>query len=121
MDFFLRNGEKTRAIEFIIRSDRVGTHHEGFEKGAYRSLRLSESYLVVDIKPWGSMPDILDVTEQKQLDVATACFLDAHIQKGHRRWNHTVFLVSNDLSRGILFTYEPSTNRAKVAQLSGRV
>ena len=120
VDFVLRNGE-TRAIEFLIKSDRVGLHHERFEKGAYRSLSLSWSYLVVDIKPWGNMPDILEVSEQHRLDIATACFLDPHVQKGARRFHHAVFLVSNGLSMGMLFIYDPETNRAKLTQVSGRV
>ena len=76
---------------------------------------------MVDIKPWGHTPDILDATEEKRLDAATACFHDQHVQKEDRRSHYAVFLVSNDLSKGILFTYEKSTNRAKVAMTSGRV
>jgi len=52
IDFVLRNGQ-TRAIEFLIKSDRVSEHHERFWAGAYTDLfHLSGSYLVVDIKPW---------------------------------------------------------------------
>ena len=120
MDFVLRNGE-TRAIEFLTKSDRVGEHHQRFETGVYQSLRLSGSYLVVDIKPWGRMPDILDVAEEERLNVASACFRDPHVQWGSRRLHHAVFLVSNDVSKGMLFTYNQTTDRAQVAQLSGHV
>lgn len=118
MDFVLRNGE-TRAIEFLIKSDGIGLHHERFETGAYQSLLLSRTYLVVDIKPWGSTPDMFNVPEQTQFAVATTCFLDPHVQKAQRYLRHAVFLVSDNLSSGILFTYEPNTKKAKVVQLSG--
>jgi hypothetical protein len=108
VDFVLRNGS-TRAIEFLIKSDRVALHHERFETGAYRSLRLSGSYLVVDIKPWAEAPDIHDVPDAHRLRVATECF-DAMVTS--RRKNHAVFLVSSKLSSGILYTYNLETSSA---------
>lgn len=120
VDFVLRNGG-TRAIEFLIKSDRVGLHHERFEKGAYSSLRLSGSYLVVDIKPWNNEPDIHEVSDRRRLEVVTQCFHDLALNKMSRRLRHAVFLVSNDLSRGILFTYNQSTSRAEVVQPTGRM
>ena len=107
VDFVLRNGS-TRAIEFLIKSSDVNGHHNRFEKGAYKSLRLSGSYLVVDIKPWGNQPDIHDVPDASRLGVATQCFeaLDSTRRKNH----HAVFLVSNDLSSGILYTYNLQTS-----------
>mmetsp|Transcript_7900 Transcript_7900/g.16505 ORF Transcript_7900/g.16505 Transcript_7900/m.16505 type:complete len:544 (-) Transcript_7900:194-1825(-) len=118
VDFVLRNGG-TRAIEFLIKSDRVGLHHERFETGAYKSLCLSGSYLVVDIKPWNNQPEIHEVSDSRRLEVATECFHDSALNKMSRRLRHAVFLVSNDLSRGVLFTYNPSTSRAEVVQPSG--
>jgi hypothetical protein len=96
-------------------------HHERFEKGAYNSLRLSGSYLVVDIKLWNDEPEIHEVSDRRRLEVATERFHDLALNKMSRRLRHAVFLVSNDLSRGILFTYNQSTSRAEVVQPSGRV
>ena len=119
VDFVLRNGG-TRAIEFLIKSDRVSIHHERFETGAYNNLRLKGTYLVVDIKPWGNDPDLHAVSDERRLEIATACFRDAALDKIPRRLRHAVFLVSNDLSRGILYTYNSSSCSAEAVQPSGR-
>lgn len=58
---------------------------------------------MVDIKPWDSMPDLDDVSDCDRRAAATACF--AALTTGTRRRNHAVFLISNDLSSGILYTY----------------
>ena len=109
VDFVLRNGS-TRAIEFLIKSSDVGGHHRRFENGSYSALSLTGSYLVVDIKPWGKMPDLDDVSDGDRLAAATACF--AALTTGNRRRNHAVFLISNDLSSGILYTYHAETESA---------
>jgi hypothetical protein len=101
VDFVLRNG-KTVAIEFLIRSSKVDEHHERFETGAYQKLGLDE-YFVVDILPWDQTPDLLDVSNERRLSLATECFnrLDES-----RRPVHAVFLVANNLNAGILYTYD---------------
>jgi len=102
VDFVLRNGS-TRAIEFLIRSSDVEGHHRRFESGSYINLRLGGSYLVVDIKPWGQSLDIHEVTDTDRLQVAAKCFEAISIE---RRSKHAVFLVSNDVSSGILYTWD---------------
>jgi hypothetical protein len=56
---FLRN-----VLEFLIKSSNVAGNHKRFENGSYRSLRLSGSYLVVDIVPWDSMPDFQGTSDK---------------------------------------------------------
>jgi len=118
VDFVLRNGS-TRAIEFLLKSDDVIGHHRRFEEGAYNSLYLSGSYLVVDIKPWDNMPDLLNVANSQILQVANQCF--ARLGTEHRRMHHAVFLVSNNLSSGILYTYDTTTRGAVEYGRSPRV
>jgi hypothetical protein len=64
----------TRAIEFLTKSDAVHGHHRGFEEGAYTSLGLTGSYLVVDVKPCGVMPELLN---SQLLQVVGHCFRTA--------------------------------------------
>jgi len=106
VDFVLRNGS-TRAIEFLIKSRDVDGHHERFENGSYNSLRLSGSYLVVDIKPWDNEPDLHNVSDTARLVVASRCFESLTVA---RRRRHALFLVSNDLSSGILYIYNENEN-----------
>ena len=105
VDFVLRNGS-TRAIEFLIKSNDVAGHHKRFEDRTYKSLRLSGSYLVVDIKPWDDEPDLHDVSDQSRLDVAAKCFEALPVA---RQIKHALFLVANDLSSGILYSYDIAT------------
>ena len=108
VDFVLRNGE-TRAIEFLIKSSDVPGHHKRFEEGAYSSLKLTGSYLVVDIKPWNKQLALYDAADNERLDVANNCFTAL---VSLRRARHAVFLVSDDLSSGILYGYDLQTNTA---------
>jgi hypothetical protein len=108
VDFVLRNGG-TRAIEFLIKSSDIDGHHKRFEEGAYSSLNLSASYLVVDIKPWNGGRALYDTSYDHRLLVANTFFQTLDHE---RRLNHAVFLVSDDLSSGILYGYDPETNRA---------
>ena len=99
--FVLRNGS-TRAIEFLIKSDRVVKHHERFESGPCRSL--NSSYIVVDISPWNKTPSLHSVADDERLRVATALF-EKTLNKD--RWhNHAVFLVADDCQSGILYVYD---------------
>mmetsp|Transcript_28385 Transcript_28385/g.77915 ORF Transcript_28385/g.77915 Transcript_28385/m.77915 type:complete len:595 (-) Transcript_28385:2815-4599(-) len=106
VDFVLRN-DSTRAIEFLIKSSDVGGHHQRFESGAYNSLRLSGSYLVVDIKPWDNKPDLYDVSEARRVQAARACF-DA-LGTTTRLMHHALFMISNDLLSGILYAFDSET------------
>ena len=106
VDFVLRNSStrnsSTRGIEFLIKSNNVDGHHRRFERGgAYASLGLTE-YLVVDIVPWNDEPDINAVSYDSLLDRAKGCFDKL---TPARRPVHGVFVVSNDVKRGILYLH----------------
>ena len=102
VDFVLRNGG-TRAIEFLIKSSDVGGHHRRFENGAYKSLKLSGSYMVVDIQPWDNEPDLNCVSDPYRLQRASGSF-EALTKLQQLR--HALFLVSSDLSSGILYVFD---------------
>jgi hypothetical protein len=110
VDFVLRNG-CTRAIELLIKSSDVSGHHKRFENGAYSSLRLSGSYLVVDILPWDKLPDLDNVPETTRSQAATACF--TALSTDIRRRHHAVFFVANDFTSGILYSYDFETRTAQ--------
>ena len=101
IDFVLRNGSKW-GIEFLIKSSKVEEHHSRFEcGGSYSTLNL-DAYLVVDILPWGKEPDLFCVSTTAQLQRARECFEKL---TGARRNAHAVFLIGNDLQKGILYLY----------------
>lgn len=113
VDFVLQNGE-TRAIEVLVKSDRIGVHHERFETGVYRPLKLTGSYLVVDIKPWGQHRlghDLHEISEQERVDFASEYFGHTELNPS-RRSHHAVFLVANALSWGPLFTHDETSQSA---------
>lgn len=58
---------------------------------------------MVDIKPWGDEPDLHDVSDERRLVVARKCFEE--LGTSTRRQHHALFLVSNDLSSGILYNF----------------
>ena len=109
VDFVLRDGI-SRAIEFLIRSRDVSGHHKRFEEGAYRSLCLEGgTYLVVDIIPWGGLTDLHGIGPSEPLQLAEKKFINLGSQR--RRMHHAVFIASNDLTSGILYTYDGETNK----------
>jgi hypothetical protein len=110
VDFVIRNGQTTRAIEFLIKSSDVAGHHKRFEEGAYSSLKLSGSCLVVDIKPGNKEGALYDAADDERLDVVNTSFNT--LVNNVRRLRHAVFLVSDNLSSGILYGYDAQTNAA---------
>ena len=110
VDFVLRNGQ-TRAIEFLIQSRDVVGHHERFESGAYSCLCLDEgSYLVVDIIHWNQSTDLCDLGDAKPLQFAKGKFENL---ESFRRPHHAVFIASNDLTSGILYTYDAKADQVE--------
>ena len=108
VDFVLRNGT-TRAIEFLIKSDRIVIHHERFENGAYK--HLNSSYIVVDIAPWDKKPALHDTADSERLNVARSFFAKTNDKS---RWkDHAVFLVENDCMSGILYRFNEATDRVE--------
>ena len=62
-----------------------------------------DEYLVVDILPWGKEPDLFCVSTTAQLQRARECFEKL---TGARQNAHAVFLIGNDLRKGILYLHK---------------
>ena len=125
IDFVLRKGS-TCAIEFLIKSDRIAEHHQRFEAGGSYSSLNCDDYVVVDIVPWISprrwfrkrSRGLEDASFDDRKGFVQTLFLN--IDQVSRREKHAVFLVSDDLNLGFLYTWNSTKSEPVLRAKSPR-